>query len=534
MIGQVELETRDTLTFNGPSRLCSQEEIEGTGHPLNLTSQILGVQYLIPYLLLGVPNLVPNPVFGRCLHGHRHRFNTFPANIPPRFGHGPAVEPRGLTSRPYARERAMRCLSWFSRALLGALLLGAVTAPAMAATLYGGGADVPAGPLFGYRFLAPPDPLHDRLTLPGYLQLNSFLGSWVNLALNQIQYCQVGSGAGKKILNGDTSYSPGGTCGDFDGLVPTTGLSIPSTAPVQPDFVVSGIPYSASEYATFVANKGATRGEPVQYPILMQSLAIVYNNNNVSSSNPINLTDAQVCNIFSGVIFNWNQLNPVYPPKPIKLVVRKDDSGATFSLMNHLSAVCGTIANSHFVTDQLFATATATLPIHASSTTMLETSEAELLRKVATNDGTIGYAGTATALQSPVGIADLNSLNPVSWVAPTYNAFQQLSLDKVLSGVDANGRPVVVSQTPNTVTGCLALIDPALYAAPTSGYALLDVTYLMAGQKGNGANQATLESLIRYPYANSAGVTTVGTDTSVAFIQNSGITSLRIHICTSV
>ena len=408
----------------------------------------------------------------------------------------------------------------------------------MAATLYGGGADVPAGPLFGYRFLTPPDPYHDRLTLPGYLQVNSFLGSWAYLTLNQIQYCQVGSGAGKKFLNGDTSgipsSSPGGTCGDFDGLVFTTGLTIPSTAPVQPDFVISGIPYSASEYATFVTNKGVSRGEPVQYPILMQSLAIVYNNNNVSSSNPINLTDAQVCNIFSGVIFNWNQLNPVYPPKPIKLVVRKDDSGATFSLMNHLSAVCGTIANSHFVTDQSFATATATLPIHSNSATMLETSETELLRKVATNDGSIGYAGTATALQSSVGIANLNSLDPVTWVAPTYNSVHQVSFDKVLSGVDANGRPVVVSQSPNTVTGCLALIDPALYAVPTSGYALLDVTYLMAGQKGNGVNQAILESLIRYPYAYSPSVTTVGTNTSAAFIQNSGITNLRIHTCTSV
>jgi ABC-type phosphate transport system substrate-binding protein len=412
--------------------------------------------------------------------------------------------------------------------LAGAALFcvsGLMATSAMSTTLYGGGASLPAGAYFGWNFLP-----NNRLTLPTNVTSTSLLGAWAASTGNAIQYCQTGSGGGKRVLNGDTgstpgnpSLVPGGACNvgfansTVFGIsqVSPTGFQIPATAVGQPDFIASDAPYTTAEYQTFVNLKGPSRGEPVQFPAVGGAIAIVYKNSDVNVPHKMNLTTAQVCQIFAGNITFWNQLNPSFLPKPIKVVYRSDDSGVSFNLANHLSAVCGTIsAPGSFQTYQTFfspvvsntQTVIAHLPLNSSTSKIPATGDPGVILTVVhpTNDGAIGYAEVADALDhtgsgvNPVDYATIDGRDPVADL-PATMAVRGL-FDEAISGVDIFGRPTLSAVIPNSTAKCLGIVDPNSYANLVRPfYSILTVSYLVANQKGNGADVTALRSLMFYP-----------------------------------
>ncbi len=123
----------------------------------------------------------------------------------------------------------------------------------------------------------------------------------------------------------------------FGSAAPTTG-----TTPDFPnvDFAASDAPLTQAQISTF--GPGAliqvpTFGTPITIPA-----------NSLTSNGQINLTEAQLCGIFSGTITDWSSIPGSGTTGQIVVVYRADGSGTSFLLTQHLGAVCHTLAGSGF------------------------------------------------------------------------------------------------------------------------------------------------------------------------------------------
>jgi len=185
-----------------------------------------------------------------------------------------------------------------------------VAAPAFAqtATIYGGGATLPAIAYVGSSFVTN----GNRLSNPGDAGalLPTYTAKAFGAAKANVSYCQTGSGLGRRALigtqlNGTTQNTADGSCGSFTPAVSPVGFGAPS-GQKAPDFAASDAPLSQAEYDTFLAGPyAASKKAPVQIPALAGSVALSYNNTDVSS---LNLSATQICQIFNGTITNWSSL----------------------------------------------------------------------------------------------------------------------------------------------------------------------------------------------------------------------------------
>jgi len=153
-----------------------------------------------------------------------------------------------------------------------------------------------------------------------------------------VSFCQTGSGPGRNILEG--AASPKTACTDYN--TSPTGFG----APVDAQFIASDAPLMASDYSTFITNRGATKTEPVAFPAIAGGIAVVYNATgtgfSTASTSHLNLTESQICQIFAGQISTWGQLLNTSNTTPITIVYREDNSGTAFNFTNHLAKVCPT------------------------------------------------------------------------------------------------------------------------------------------------------------------------------------------------
>lgn len=423
--------------------------------------------------------------------------------------------------------------------LAGAVLFcvgAAMATSAMSTTLYGGGATLPAGAYVGWKFQSTTPA--GVLTVPADVASTSIFGAWAGTT-NAVQYCQTGSGGGKRVLNGDTSGSPSltatGTCAV--GFPSPAGFSVPTTAVVQPDFIGSDAPYAATEYSTFVTNKGTAKGEPVQFPSIAGSIAVIYNNADLGSTT-LNLTQAQVCGVFSGAITNWNTLNSSLPSKAINVVFRSDGSGTSFNFGNYLANVCGTVGGGHFQTQQTFFSSTSTASVigltslNSSSSKTGVSGNPAVVSTVASTDGTIGYAEAGNAFSHPatggstklVNIATIGGKDPIADLPASLAV--TVTFDKTITGVNSTGQAVLAAQTPNSVANCLGIVDPSTYAVqPAANYPIVAVTYLIANQKGNSTDLTALRSFMIYPQNHAV------TEPGYAQLTGTGINTAKALTC---
>jgi ABC-type phosphate transport system substrate-binding protein len=412
----------------------------------------------------------------------------------------------------------------------GAVAVSALTAVAAhAETLYGGGATLPAIAYIGSKWHdASPNPVRMSITdssvsvqagTPTALIDNtagdiSLFGYYNTKTGNKLAYCQTGSGTGKKVLNGTNAVTA--ACPNF--LTSATGFAAPSSQ-VDADFAASDAPLSASEYATYITNKGGAHVEPVQLPAIAGSIAIAYKNSNVSTQ--LNLTDAQICQVFSGQITNWNQLGS-FPSKPIVVVFRSDGSGTSFNFANHLAHVCGTIAGQHFQTSQTFGTAFGTsqagttnvsalffpngLPVGTPGVTagfQGKSGNPAAMAYVNANDGAIGYGETADALLEVPGlkVATVNGKDPVAdFAIPSLSVKKDVTIGATLN---ADGTVQLVAQAVPGKTGCLRIADPSKFATSSTKYPIMAVSYLLANSTGNGTKRDAVRALMKAPYTYS-------------------------------
>jgi len=422
----------------------------------------------------------------------------------------------------------------------GAVLLSlASVAGAQTATLVGGGATLPAVGYAGDTTTRYIDPID-----------GSFLKAFADINSTTTSYCQTGSGGGKSILAGNvTGFSVNAKC--EAGISPTGFTQNGGGSLTQAAFIGSDSPYTSAEFANYLTARSSTGGQPVQVPSVGGAVAIVFRKDGVES---VQLTEDDVCRVFSGQVTTWNQLATAgalpgkvasdFPANDrIKLAYRSDGSGTSFAFTNHLSAKCGRTAiggnglATAFKTDQSFATGFSAYAANfPAGTTLPASGNPAVVQAVLDNDGSIGYAEAANAVFAGAGIAQVRNDATASYEDPTAFGPDLLPVtavtDQVITGVDSDGRPVLSTLASLNLahqTGCMALVTPNSYAKPAAGYPIVAVSYLIVNSKSNGATTSLVKKLVAAPYdsAVQANTALIGSN-GLSFLSLSGANATTI------
>lgn len=416
------------------------------------------------------------------------------------------------------------------KTLAGALVVAMASVASVAyagTTLVGGGATLPAvgyGGDVSHRLIAPTS--------------NSFLGVFSAQTGNPAtSYCQTGSGAGKNILAGVSGTSVQNGCPD--GPTPTgfgaATAGVGRSDLTQPNFAASDSPLSSTDYTNYTTNRSSSF--PVQFPAVAGAIGIAFNKAGVDT---LNLTNSQICQIFSGQITDWSDSRlattggvPAGVSGPINVVYRSDGSGTSFGFSNHLSAVCGGTASQHFVTDQAFTNVvakyfTSGLPSNWNG----QSGNQNVVNAVLATDGTIGYAEAANVNQSLGLLATVNGFDPLADFGATKVAISSSDVvyNQAITGVNGStGQPTWGAISGAPATQCIALVKPTAYATPASGYPIIAVSYLLANSNHNGTDTANVRKLIGAPYnsaiTGSTSLTSIGPGTGLSFLNTGSIFS---------
>ncbi|MBP5077807.1 phosphate ABC transporter substrate-binding protein PstS [Pseudomonas chlororaphis] len=346
----------------------------------------------------------------------------------------------------------------FKRTMIAASMAVAALASAQSmAAVVGGGATLPQslyGTTAGTGILAS--------STPGF---NAYIG--------------VGSGAGKQAFfnNDSTKFN--------------------LAAGINVDYAGSDSIVSAAERSAYdaSADKGrATFGPLIQIPAEATSVTVPYH---VTGLTTLNLTSAQLADIFSGKITNWKNVvsgGVTGPDLPIKVVYRTDGSGTTEIFTTHLKAVKPAsvpAASNSFVTAVGFNPATNA---PAGSTYIGVSGSGAVATAVANNEGAIGYVSPDFAeFNNAAKVATVNGFLPTQ-------VNVQITLDTELPPTNpASGK------------------DPAnpldwvpTFPNPSTGYPIVGYTNLVFSQcyKDAGDNLRIRNFLnTHYTGGNNAAVT---------------------------
>ena len=109
---------------------------------------------------------------------------------------------------------------------------------------------------------------------------------------------------------------------------------------------VSDTPLNSTQIATWATSSWgqSAAGNLIQLPAVGTAQTAIIVDTNVTSNGQLELSDNDLCGIFSGLITDFSQITDsgTFKPAPgvFKLAYRSDSSGSTFILTNHLATVC--------------------------------------------------------------------------------------------------------------------------------------------------------------------------------------------------
>ncbi|MFP1683764.1 PstS family phosphate ABC transporter substrate-binding protein [Alloalcanivorax sp. C16-1] len=398
------------------------------------------------------------------------------------------------------------------KAALAAAIISAPLA-ASATDLVGGGASLPALAYIGDGFtttnpesrlstdaglFAGFDPTFTPYQQVGVTPGSIFAAFQSANPSHTASYCQTGSGTGKRVLVGVSGFSADGDCRDYSAS--PVGFSAPA-GQSRPDFIGSDAPLTADNVDDFV-NGPNTAGDGIfQMPALGALIALPVNL--IGSSRP-DLSNQQVCEIFSGTSQTWNDVDSSLPTQPIHVIVRQDTSGTVFAFTQYLAATCNGnfgLASNFFKTSESFTAAISPAnPASLYANYSEESGNAGVVSGVGANSWSIGFANLANVLDAGQDYADVNSTDPATVTSVNYDTDDLLD-NTVLGDVDeVTGLPhtqavsdIPVSN-PSTPDGCVNVIDPA--AQLDQGYPIAAVTNLL-GYTANNADPQALRALAR-------------------------------------
>ncbi len=413
------------------------------------------------------------------------------------------------------------------KAALAAAIISAPLA-ASATDLVGGGASLPALAYVGDGFTMsnPEARLTSDVLFSGFdPSFNQYEQATVSQSQGSIfyafqqentphtaSYCQTGSGTGKSVLVGNLSAD--GDCRDYS--VSPVGFSAPA-GQNRPDFIGSDAPLKSSNVTDFV-NGPNTAGDGIfQMPALGALIALPVNF--ATTSSKPDLSNQQVCEIFSGITQDWSNVDSSLPSQPIHVVGREDTSGTVFAFTQYLAATCNGnfgIASDFFKTSESFAASVTSsqnpngpTDIYASYSD--EPGNAGVVTEVANTYWSISYANLANVIDAGLNYAKVNSTDPATVMSVNYTV-NDLLPNTVLGNVNPNTglpqtQPVsgIPMSSPSTPDGCVNVIDPA--AQLNQGYPIAAVTNLLGYTQSNADPQA-LRALAREVVNGSSSLPT--------------------------
>ena len=440
--------------------------------------------------------------------------------------------------------------------LVAAALALAMAGVSHAQTVVGGGATLPS---IGYVGSAAASNLQVWGTSSNNssdpIDTHSLFGAYQATTGNpNVSYCLTGSGAGKDILAGGTiggtTYNVQNSCvKNSAGTVTGFGAGLTGvnrTDLTQPNFAAGDSPLAFSDYSNYLASHGNS-DYPTEFPAVAGAVAIGFNLTD-DQGTPVtaaNFTDAQLCNIFSGVDSNWSSadLSGAFTlpaghtvNQAIKVAYRSDGSGTTFSFSNHLSFACSGTATAHFVTDQAFTNVAGLYKTFPVTGWLPASGNAAVAAAIQNNEASIGYVETANALVTApsISIATVNGKSPTAnFNSALTIAAADLAFNSVINGASSTNGQAVVSTISSLITGsqtapstqCIALVKPSTYAVPgtivpSTSYPIVAISYLMGNVHGNGSDLANTQGLLEAPYNSTiqAAATDIGGTTGLQFL----------------
>jgi hypothetical protein len=188
-----------------------------------------------------------------------------------------------------------------------------------------------------------------------------------------------------------------------------------------------------SSWATSSFGQSAA-GNLIQIPVLGTGTAIIVNDTNVAGSadnGKIELSDNDLCGIFSGLITNFDQITDSKTLQPaagaITFVYRSDSAATSYFITNHLSQVCTTSNTAAGVTFTATTTFASLFPSGITSA----------IPNAVGQSGNKGVADYLAGLSSSGAVPQAIGYTSPDWTSLTPNSPQRLS--------NGNPSPLVVA-----------------------------------------------------------------------------------------
>lgn len=340
-------------------------------------------------------------------------------------------------------------------------------------------------------------------------------------------YAAAGSGAGQNgFLTNTIGYFQPVSSSNTVGYATGT-LTYGTIVGTQVDFGASDAPLVASQLTTATngsydaygtsTNGSAVYGPLIQVPTLGVPVTVAYNQSSLSTT--LQLTDAQVCSIFSGAYTTWNQVVSTLPSTAITVVYRSDSSGTTYLLTQHLAATCNSTDDNGitFTATKTFASLFSTVP----SNFVGESGSGNVANELVATSGSTGYLSPdytsiapSSANTTTLKVASLYNATTATYYAPNV-ANTELGLENPGSTSTNLTAPSTNAAAQNPLNW-VPLIPTTTSGYPIVGYTTVDLSSCYAA-----AARGTL--LINFMTA-TAGGTYSTTATNNGFAPLSGIT----------
>lgn len=281
-----------------------------------------------------------------------------------------------------------------------------------------------------------------------------------------------------RLLPTDFSYTGVGSGAGKTAFLTNAPASINQPAGTPVDFAGSDSVLSATELTNYNNANGAAFGKLIQVPSVGTSVTIPYKRTGVTS---LQLTGAQLCNVFSGTTTTWGELLGTADTTAIKVIYRSGSSGTTELLSRFLNDSCPL----KFGVSGTFTT--ANIGAEPANWQAVATS-ADVVAAVNANDGAIGYVSPDYVnANSAAVVARVSKLPLAAGVAaPLPNATNtRTALGTALAPSTKADRANPLKWVP---TFGSAATDTAV---PTTGYPIVGYTNLLVGQCYATAADAT-------------------------------------------
>lgn len=216
--------------------------------------------------------------------------------------------------------------------------------------------------------------------------------------------------------------------------------SVVTNSPAGFDFGASDALVSSGNLDTYTKTQQPADGNLVVLPTFGVPITVPLNFSGVASNSAVNLTDAQLCGVFSGKITNTSDSalagSGLPPNQPITVAYRTEGSGTTFLFTQHLAAVC----------------TSSTSNITFSAVTMFST-------LFPGNPGTppANFKGGAGS-PGVQGVVD-NNASSIGYLSPDYT--------QIVASPNTTGGPAPYVATVDGVSPTVANVANALSTAPT-------------------------------------------------------------------